>query len=191
LAIAYRGFSESEGSPNEIGLKLDADAIVEFLRKPNQGVENIMNTDLLFLHGRSLGGAVAIHTAHKYPELFKGLVIENTFSSISDMADVLFPFMGYLGNIKTMMIKNPWSSKRLVPEIELPILYITGDQDEIVPFEQTELLYRRSKKSVKSDLMVVKGGTHMTTWRKGGGDYLSKVFYFIKDCIHISKTTPS
>lgn len=83
MAIAYRGFSESEGSPNEIGIKKDVDAIVKFLRNPNQGAENIMNTDLLFLQGRSLGGAVAIHTAHKYPELFKGIIIENSFSSIS------------------------------------------------------------------------------------------------------------
>jgi len=127
LAIAYRGFSESEGSPNEIGIKKDVDAIVEFLRKPNQGVENLMNTDFLFLHGRSLGGAVAIHTAHKYPELFKGVIIENSFSSIGEMANELFPFMAYLGNIKTMMIKNPWSSKKLVPHIKLPILYVTGD----------------------------------------------------------------
>ena len=34
LAMAYRGFSESEGKPTEEGLKLDAAAILLFLEKP-------------------------------------------------------------------------------------------------------------------------------------------------------------
>lgn len=74
----------------------------------------MMNTNLLFLQGRSLGGAVAIHTAHKHPELFKGMIIENTFASISEMANELFPFFAYLGSIKKMMITNPWNSLKLV-----------------------------------------------------------------------------
>ena len=51
------------------------------------------------------------------------------------MANELLPFMAYLGQIKTFMIRNPWSSKKLVGQIKLPILYVTGDEDEIVPYE--------------------------------------------------------
>ena len=36
LAMAYRGFSESDGSPDEAGLKLDAEAILSFLENPRE-----------------------------------------------------------------------------------------------------------------------------------------------------------
>jgi pimeloyl-ACP methyl ester carboxylesterase len=42
----------------------------------------------LFLIGRSLGGAVAAYAASLDPNLFDGLILENTFTSISDMVDI-------------------------------------------------------------------------------------------------------
>ena len=78
---------------------------------------------------------------HKHPELFKGLIIENTFTSISDMAHQILPFFKYLGNFKKILLKIGWNSDKLVPHIELPILYITGDADEIVPYIQTLTLH--------------------------------------------------
>jgi len=57
MCIAYRGFSESEGYPSEAGLKLDTIAIVESAL--NQS--NIIDSKRLFLCGRSLGGAAALH----------------------------------------------------------------------------------------------------------------------------------
>jgi len=66
------------------------------------------------LLGRSLGGGVAIALLHemeqKKKEFFKGAVIENTFSSISDMADNLFPFLSYIPSIKAKMLKIHFDS---------------------------------------------------------------------------------
>jgi hypothetical protein len=48
----------------------------------------------IYLHGRSLGGAVAIYAASQileYKFKIKGLIVENTFLSIPDMVAVLFP----------------------------------------------------------------------------------------------------
>jgi pimeloyl-ACP methyl ester carboxylesterase len=45
----------------------------------------------ILVHGRSLGGAVGCFVAEKYPEMVKGLVLENTFTSIADMVDVVLP----------------------------------------------------------------------------------------------------
>ena len=46
-----------------------------------------VNNDSLFLLGRSLGGAVSILLASRHKTAFKGMILENTFSSISDMVD--------------------------------------------------------------------------------------------------------
>jgi len=45
VAVAYRGYSHSEGKPTEEGLKLDADAIVEYVRDK----ENSINKDKMFI----------------------------------------------------------------------------------------------------------------------------------------------
>ena len=48
-----------------------------------------------------------------------------------------------------------------------------------------------SKRSVKTDIMVVRGGNHMGTARKGGGEYLKKVFYFLKECMEMERVVYS
>ena len=82
LILAYRGYGNSEGKPSEEGLKLDAEATLEYA----QNHEEIDN-DRIFVFGRSLGGAVATQLAMNKSNSIKGLIIENTFTSISDMVD--------------------------------------------------------------------------------------------------------
>jgi len=101
LVVAYRCYSGSgvgpDGSPtpNQEGILIDADAICDYILADNR-----INKDKVFAHGRSLGGAVVLHLAAKHSrenvKLFKGLVVESTFTSISDMADNLFGFLKYL-----------------------------------------------------------------------------------------------
>jgi hypothetical protein len=47
------------------------------------------------------------------------------------MVDELFSF---LIPVKSLVLKIGWNSDKLVPEIRIPTIYITGDQDEIVPY---------------------------------------------------------
>jgi predicted alpha/beta-fold hydrolase len=92
LVVAYRCYSGSDrgpdGSPtpNQEGMMIDADAIAEFIQ-----AEPRINKNKVFAHGRSLGGAVVVHLAAKQSRdmkpLFTGIVVESTFTSISDMAD--------------------------------------------------------------------------------------------------------
>jgi pimeloyl-ACP methyl ester carboxylesterase len=78
----------------------------------------------MILMGRSLGGALAIHVASKYPDLFRCMIIENTFTSISDMVDELFAPLKYF---KSLILKIGWRSIDIVSSLEIPVLYITGD----------------------------------------------------------------
>lgn len=58
MLIAYRGYSDSEGIPSEAGLYLDAQAILDHLFNRND-----IDVSKIFIHGRSLGGAMAIYSA--------------------------------------------------------------------------------------------------------------------------------
>ena len=168
LTMAYRGYSYSAKTVvNEKGLKKDADAIVDFIKNPAVVDENVasqINKRLLFAHGRSLGGAVAVHMASENPDLFRGLIVENSFTSISDMVDVLFPI---LTRIKWLVLRIGWNSDQLVPKLRLPMLYVSGDEDELVPSSMTTKLYESSTRAVFKDLLMIKGGTHNDSWWVG------------------------
>jgi fermentation-respiration switch protein FrsA (DUF1100 family) len=56
LLFDYRGYGKSTGSPSEAGLYTDALAVYDYVRKRND-----LNQEKIFLFGRSLGGAVALH----------------------------------------------------------------------------------------------------------------------------------
>jgi len=86
--VAYRGYSYSEGTPDEAGLELDADATLEHVTSRED-----VDTDRVFVFGRSLGGAVSIQLAEKKSNQIKGVIIENSFTSIGEMVDHLMPMV--------------------------------------------------------------------------------------------------
>ncbi len=73
--------------------------------------------------GRSLGGAVAISLAERFPDLVSGIVVENTFLSIGAMVDVLMPF---LRHIKSLVLFMRWDSGAKIVALKMPILFIAG-----------------------------------------------------------------
>lgn len=104
LLVEYRGYGLSEGAPSEEGLYLDARASLDYLLTRND-----INHSEIIVFGRSLGsynyqsyvdiieafnlsgGAIAIDLCIKeeYATKIWCLVVENTFTSIPDMAKVL------------------------------------------------------------------------------------------------------
>ena len=100
LALSYRGYGKSRGSPSERGLRLDALAALAWLRSPAAAALGLAPDHRVFAYGHSLGGAVALALAfdlkqqqpqHGASPQLAGLVVENSFTSLSDMVDELFP----------------------------------------------------------------------------------------------------
>ena len=94
LILAYRGYGHSEGKPSEKGLQLDAEATLEYALN-REDIDN----DRIFVFGRSLGGAVAAQLAQNKGNSIKGIILENTFTSIADLVDVLMPFVAVFKSI--------------------------------------------------------------------------------------------
>lgn len=84
---SYRGYGNSEGSPSEKGLKLDADCVISHL-----STDSFHSKRKLVLYGRSLGGANALYIASKFRDLCDGVILENTFLSIRKVIPYIFPF---------------------------------------------------------------------------------------------------
>ena len=88
LILAYRGYGDSEGKPSEEGLKLDAEATLEHALEDDD-----IDNDRIFVFGQSLGSSVSARLASAKSNQIQGVILENGFTSISDMVDHLMPMV--------------------------------------------------------------------------------------------------
>ena len=158
LAVAYRGYSGNEGSPNEVALKKDSETLINFIKSPSFSTK--INPKQIYLFGRNIGGSVSIYMAHKASTLFRGLIVENTFSSTPDLVHDLFTFVKYVKSL----ITDTWYSRDLVGTLQLPILFIAGAADTTVLPHHSIELQKLSKKSAFSSSYIVEEGGHNSTW---------------------------
>ncbi|KAJ1498678.1 hypothetical protein HMI56_004846, partial [Coelomomyces lativittatus] len=76
--LSYRGYGKSEGTPDEAGLQLDAQAALVYLTS-----HPILKSVPIYVMGQSIGGAVALHLVANQPsQQVHGLILENTFLSL-------------------------------------------------------------------------------------------------------------
>jgi hypothetical protein len=123
--VSYRGYGDSTGRPTESGLVMDAEQSWAHLAGRSD-----INTSKIVLYGQSLGGAVAIRLAASAAKgLAAGLVIENTFTSIIDMAGMLAKKVHALN----ALLPSKWDSASLIEQVECPVLLLSGRKDKLVP----------------------------------------------------------
>lgn len=190
LMVEYRGYGRSDKvAPNESGLKLDGEAVLNFLQNhPKIDPANV------FLFGRSLGGAVTFATAQYAQQNsngkgsnnilpLKGVIVENTFTSIPDMVDHLMPLVA---KFKSLILAIRWNSMAIVPTLACPVLYLAGSRDEIVPHSQMLKLHELTTRSALNRLHVIHRGTHNESWSQGGEMYWDAFKSFLAGAISIS-----
>ncbi|RVE41688.1 hypothetical protein evm_013663 [Chilo suppressalis] len=86
LMVEYRGYGLSEGAPSERGLYVDAQSALDYIMQRSD-----IDRSKIIIFGRSLGGAVAIDLTSRleYRNKIWALIVENTFTSIPDMAQII------------------------------------------------------------------------------------------------------
>ncbi len=128
LAVSYRGYGGSTGSPGEDGLI--ADAIAAYQYAIASGIE----ARRLVLIGESLGSGVAIALAAQAD--VGALVLEAPFSSTADIAAAaywMFPVR--------MLMHDQFRSDIRIRQVKAPVLIIHGGRDTIVPVRFGEKLF--------------------------------------------------
>jgi len=84
----------------------------------------------------------------------KALIIENTFTSIANMAAKMFPllssFLKLMGPGKPLsfLLRNKWDNIGKIENISVPLLMLASTQDEMVPFAHMKSLYEAQKAPV-------------------------------------------
>ncbi len=143
LMLEYRGYGMSTGTPNEEGLMIDAQTGLDYIRNSGETKGN-----KIVVYGQSIGGAVAIQLVARNQDAGDviGLILENTFTSIRKLiprfalaqyfwrsrliCKSAFPPAKYIA----WLCHQYWPSEELLPQItNIPILFISGLKDEIIP----------------------------------------------------------
>mmetsp|Transcript_58185 Transcript_58185/g.138545 ORF Transcript_58185/g.138545 Transcript_58185/m.138545 type:complete len:399 (-) Transcript_58185:62-1258(-) len=195
LIVEYRGYGDSEDGPGpcQQGFIKDAVAayrwLVEYATNPPEAAKTRIGAEKLLIFGRSIGGAVGLHLFHhllkdkvenKSPTpLPAGIVLENTFTSLRDMALTMFPFLAPLRPIlRPPLIFDPWNSAECLDYIcshtdDWCVCLFSGALDEIVPPAQMKQLHTilKAKRPRVLKFFSIPTGGHNDTHSKGGHDY--------------------
>jgi hypothetical protein len=121
LAIGYRGFSGSPGSPSEAGLMADAEAAIAFLEAAGVAPRRIV------VFGESLGTAPAIRLAAAGRAA--AVILESPFTSALDVARRAWWFLP-LG----LMMKDQFLSLDHAHLVAVPAFVFHGTADAVVPY---------------------------------------------------------
>ena len=117
---------------------------------------------------------MAIHLAVNHPEA-AGLIVESTFTSIVDMAS-LNPKYKILPI--TLIVNQRFDSKKKVHRLKIPVLYIHGTQDSLVPHQMSRVLYELT--TSPKQMKLIQGGGHNNSAAIGGEHYLHTVKNFLQ-----------
>jgi fermentation-respiration switch protein FrsA (DUF1100 family) len=126
MAIDFRGYGKSEGSPGEKGLYADSRAAYDWLLTKTPA-------DRIVVHGESLGGGPACELAATVP--CGGLIVQSAFTSAPDMAPRVVPWF------PKFLVRTKFANREKVGRITCRKLFIHSRRDEIVPFDMAEALF--------------------------------------------------
>ena len=165
LAVDYRGYGKSEGSPDEAGVYRDADAAYRYLIDQRR-----FTPASIIIYGHSLGGAVAVDLAARRE--CGGLIVESSFTNTGEMARRMFhvPFIEHLP-------RSRFDSLAKIARVRAPILVIHGTRDQVVPFSMGQRLFEAAPEP--KSFLPVDGGEHDSIFTSGGEKYWEHLQTFI------------
>jgi uncharacterized protein len=130
LALEYRGYGRSEGSPSESGIYKDAAAAYDYLTATRK-----IPPQSIIAFGQSLGTAVAANLAAR--NQLAAVVLEAPFPSASA---VVRKSMWFLPGLQ-FAVKGQLDTAARLREIRAPILIVHCTQDPVIPFELGQAVY--------------------------------------------------
>jgi fermentation-respiration switch protein FrsA (DUF1100 family) len=147
LALSYRGYGGSTGSPSEAGLITDGVAAFDWVAERHDGP--------IVLIGQSLGSAVAVAVAAK--RQMAGMVLISAPDSLLSLARRHYPYLPV-----GPLFRDPFRSDLRIDEVEEPKLFLHGDDDSIVPLSHGRALFELTPGP--KEFRVLHGRGHNDLW---------------------------
>ena len=112
-------------------------------------------------------------------EKISGLMVENTFTSIPDIARTLFSFR-LVQALPNWLYKNQFKSRWKVCRICIPVLFLSGSQDQLIPPKMMTELFNACGAEHKR-MAKFPNGSHNETWMCP--QYYHSMQYFLEEVI--------
>ena len=184
----FRASGESKGAVSSVGYleTRDFDAAYAFLKlhRPHAA-------EAVGVFGTSMGGSVAMYGAVKYPEIIC-LLAENTFLSYRRVVanwswrrlkTPYFPLVAmtlFFVRRKLKADPEPYGPRYSAAGLKMPVLFINGDNDDLVPMAEAKELFALCA-SEQKQMWVVAGASHAKCAEVGGEVYRKKVTSFFQE----------
>ncbi|MEA2895551.1 MAG: uncharacterized protein QOJ84_1166 [Bradyrhizobium sp.] len=131
IAVSFRGYAGSSGSPTETGLINDAEAAYAFAARRYA-------PDRIVVWGYSLGSGPAVALAAK--RRIARLILEAPYTSIADVAAGAFPFAPVRWFVHDQFHADQW-----IANVTSPVLFMHGGRDRTIPIRFGERLYELAR----------------------------------------------
>jgi pimeloyl-ACP methyl ester carboxylesterase len=148
LAISWRGFGGSTGSPAEAGLMADGRGTISFLEGRSVPASQIV------LFGESLGSGVAVQLAVDTATRPAAMVLDSPFTSTADMARLRYWFLPV-----GLLMKDQFRSDLIAPKVAVPVMVLHGTEDQVTPFRFGKALSEMF--AGPAELLALEGAPHV------------------------------
>jgi uncharacterized protein len=152
LAVGYPGYAGNAGVPAEATMHRAAQANYDWLRR------NRIDPAKIVITAHSMGTGVAVPLAAQNPAA--GLIIESPFTSLADVAQLMMSIFPV-----RHLIRDPFRSADHIAKVKMPIVWMHGTADQLIPYSMGEELFGMVK-GPKCYLRI-DGGDHDHLWGMG------------------------
>ncbi|NOT49336.1 MAG: alpha/beta hydrolase [Acidobacteria bacterium] len=160
MTYDYPGYGTSGGSPSEEKAYEAIDAAYDYLV-----TEKEVDPKTIILHGRSLGGGVAVDLASRRP--VAGLVLESTFTSAFRVV-TRYPILPF----------DKFENIRKIERVRCPVLIIHGTNDWTIPVYHGRRLFEGAKEPKQA--LWVEGAGHNDLVNANERLYLDGIKTFVQ-----------
>lgn len=191
LLIDQRGHGESQGDHTDWGLSEveDMNAWVQWLHEKDADSR-------IGLHGISLGGAMALlYAGSEWGNDLAFVISDSAYGNIVSLGrdklltvsgdqravwgyDFLDPFFQAAMFFRTHKLIDSIEPAQAVKSIKVPILFIHGDEDKLVPVKTVQSLYDNCN-SVDKHMYIFSGSTHAAGIDTNRQEYIRLVNQFL------------
>jgi pimeloyl-ACP methyl ester carboxylesterase len=151
----YVGYGMSTGEAGEQACYATADAAYDYLLGRSD-----VDPSKIVAAGWSLGAAVAVDLASRRP--VAGLAMFSAFTSMSDMAREVYPFLPGI----TLVLKHRFENLAKIARVSCPIVVGHGTSDRTIPSAMSERLVAAATSPVS--YLPIEGAAHNDFFGVGG-----------------------
>jgi fermentation-respiration switch protein FrsA (DUF1100 family) len=151
MAIDYRGYGGSTGTPTELGLRADARAAFDF-------VHAAAPQSRIAVFGESLGTGIAVALARERP--VAGVLLKAPYASELRLFELRGPPLPY-----RLLLTDQFDSEGMIGDVSVPVMILHGTADENIPVTEARRLYAAAREP--KTMIEVEGAGHLAAWEGG------------------------